>query len=107
MRIDPKNVLTTWLPLFLILGTLLGCQVVRRSLRYNKPGITDYRLWEANRIDNADEVSPFQYSDRPELAAPAKWAHGRWLKKDMTTEEFLRHTGTAAFIVFRDDTIRY
>jgi CubicO group peptidase (beta-lactamase class C family) len=94
--------------ILLIAAACGGCKMVWRSLRYNIPSVTDYKLWPERPVPRAGEVHGFVDGQRsPGIAPIEEWGLERWYKPGMTTEDYLRKTGTSAFLVLHGDTLLY
>lgn len=92
---------------FLLLAGLGSCKMAWRALRYNKPNLDDYRLWEERAIQHPTKIHGFQDGLSVGLPPIDGWAQGRWYQKGMTPEAFFRKTGTEAFLILRRDSLLY
>ena len=98
------------LPLLLLALFLLAlpaCKMAWRAVRYNVPSIQDHRLWPARTIHREGPIYPLVSAPQPSLPPLQDWAFGKWYQPGMDLEDFWKRTGTVAFLVIQDDTIRY
>lgn len=100
--------------LSLLLGSLIlvsllasGCKMGFRALRYGKPGVTDYKLFEERPIRTSGEVSGLVSGHDKGILPIEEWGMGRWYKEGMSYEDFWRNTGTKSVVVMQGDTILY
>lgn len=93
--------------LFAILLAVSGCKMVMRSIRYNVPNTTDYRLWQERRIPRAGEVHGFHDGRHLGLPPVSDWGFEPWYRDGMAVEDYFRKTGTTAFVMLQGDTLRY
>lgn len=100
----PRDKFLWWMLLSLVLFG--SCKMVWRSLRYNVPSVSDHRIFAERPVHRAGPVSPLPEALAP-LPPPSTWALGKWFKPGMSPEDYLQATGTVAFIVLRDDSVRY
>lgn len=84
-----------------------SCQMTWRSVRYNKPGLMDYELWEERSIEHPQEVHVFADGKAEGIPPIEEWAQGKWYKEGMDEARFFKKTGTAAFLVLRGDSLLY
>ncbi|MBL0015248.1 MAG: serine hydrolase [Bacteroidetes bacterium] len=98
----------TVLAVFLVLIALLGgCKMVWRAVRYNVPSVTDYKLWQERPVTRAGTIHNFADGRAMGIAPVTEWGLGKWYKPGMTTEDYMKKTGTVAFVVLRGDTLLY
>lgn len=92
-----------------LLGVLLisGCKMGWRALKYGKPGVEDFNLFEERPIHRSGEVSGLVAGHDIGILPIEDWGMGRWYKEGMTYQDFWRGTGTKAVVVLREDTIVY
>lgn len=100
----PRLILIFSLGSILFLG---GCKIGFRSLRYNKPSLDDYKLWEEAPVQRSGNVSVWQDGRASGIPPLKNWAQGRWYKQGMSKADFFQKTGTASFLVWRDDSLLY
>ena len=86
---------------------LSSCKMAWRAVRYNKPSVTDFELWEERKIARAGEIHGFVDGQKTGIPPVDDWGLENWYKEGMTTEEYLKATGTVAFVVLRGDTLLY
>lgn len=86
---------------------LAGCKMVWRSLRYNVPSVTDYRLWKERAVTRAGSVHNFVDQRQVGLPPLEEWGLEHWYKPGMTTQEYFEKTGTVAFVMLRGDSLLY
>ena len=105
---------TLQLPISRLLGLLLlassllaGCKMGWRAIRYNKPGVEDYKLFEERPIHRQGEVHQLYPGQERGILPIEEWGMGRWYKEGMTYEKFWKETGTKAFVVLKEDTLLY
>jgi CubicO group peptidase (beta-lactamase class C family) len=77
-----------------------------RAIKYNKPSITDYRIFEERVVHRGGEVSTFIEAHQ-ELPPTSEWALGKWYEAGMSPEEYFVSTGTEVFLVLHDDSLLY
>lgn len=97
-----------WLPLLgmVLLGT--GCRMGWKTIRYNKPDLDDYEIWDERTVHREGAVH--EWIDATEQGIPAfdDWAQGeKWYRPGMTPDQFFKKTGTTSFLVLRHDTLLY
>ena len=95
---------------FLMIALLIGlsaCKMVWRSVRYNVPSVTDYKLWEERPIRTSGNTTPLQDFTQIGIPPASEWAVGKHYKDGMSTEQYFRKTGTVAFLVLRGDSLLY
>jgi CubicO group peptidase (beta-lactamase class C family) len=81
--------------------------MVWRAVRYNMPSVTDYKLWQERPVTRAGTMHNFADGSAMGIAPVAEWGLGKWYKPGMTTEDYMKKTGTVAFVVLRGDTLLY
>ena len=81
--------------------------MVWRAVRYNVPSVTDYKLWPERPVTRAGTIHNFADGRALGIAPVAEWGLGKWYKPGMTTEDYMKKTGTVAFVVLRGDTLLY
>ncbi|MEM0996992.1 MAG: serine hydrolase domain-containing protein [Bacteroidota bacterium] len=100
----------SWIRLLAVgAGCLLAissCKIAWRAIRYNQPAVTDHRLFPERPIHRAGDT--LRLPERLVPLPPTKdWALGKWYRPGMTPEDYFQATGTVAFLLIRDDTLRY
>ncbi len=98
---------TVLIGLGVLVALLGGCKMVWRSVRYNIPSVTDYKLWQERPVTKAGTVHNFVDGRDTGIAPLSEWGLGKWYKPGMTTEDYMKKTGTVAFVVLRGDTLLY
>ncbi|MFN8394854.1 MAG: serine hydrolase [Bacteroidia bacterium] len=93
-----------WVYLSLLL-MLCGCKMVWRSIRYNVPNVTDYKIWEERKVRRAGQVHGFVDGRQQGIAELDDWGFEPWYKEGMNFEDYMKRTGTVAFLVLKGDTL--
>ena len=78
-----------------------------RAIRYNKPSVTDYKYWEERKVARGETIYGFVDGRSEGIMPVADWGLEKWYRDGMTTEDYLKSTGTVAFVVMRGDTLLY
>ncbi|HEX2900299.1 MAG TPA: serine hydrolase, partial [Bacteroidia bacterium] len=98
---------TVWIGFLVFVAILGGCKMVWRSVRYNVPSVTDYKLWPERPVTRAGKVHEFVDGRATGIAPLEEWGLDKWYKPGMTIPQYMHNTGTVAFVVLRGDTLLY
>jgi CubicO group peptidase (beta-lactamase class C family) len=83
-----------------------SAEYLGRTLRWGPSDIYDYQKFPERVIENAPPTFYFKEGPAPELFSTIQYKEDGGTKQ-ANFDEFLRSTGTTAFIVIEDDTILY
>ncbi len=94
--------------LLCLLLSLTSCDnFIPRLIRYNAPGINDWKVFPVTKVAASDK--PFFFVERKYHPLPPMqlWLEDKYIKDCTFFEEFLLKTKTSSFMVIRNDTILY
>ncbi len=106
--IKMKHSVPTSLAVVLFMALFLtGCSSASYLLRYTVPEITDVNIFATQTIQKPQQSFSFAKIENQPLPEAASWVLGKTPDAGVALEDFLRKSGTTAFVVIKNDTIIY
>ena len=95
--------------LFLLVTTLSlsSCTTAWRSIVYNLPNITDYKIFPYKTVGVAPTPYPINEAAKKELPPVESWALGKKSHHLESMEEFFKKTGTVALLELEGDSLHF